>query len=397
VSTAFSRARRTLEGDGFGRPLAGLLLALILLAGWSSWFFRSQVDRFEVSDVARLEVERASHVLQSPVDGRVTVSRLALGREVAPDDVLLELDASAEHLQLQEEQVRLASIPAQVAALRAEIEAAEQARRDEQQASVAAGDQARAQHREADAGAQFAEQDADRLRRLRADGLIPERDYVRARAEAQSRRAGADSFQAALARLAGEQRTREADREVRLRQIQEQITRLDALRAASAAAIDKLRYEIERRVVRAPIGGRLGEVEIVRAGSVVSEGDKLCSIVPSGEVKVVAEFPPQSAIGRVRPGQSARLRLDGFPWMQYGSLSATVQSVGNEVRGGRVRVELTIKPDTKSVIPIQHGLPGSVEIQIERISPATLALRTAGRLIAAPTAVLASGTRPAVP
>ena len=397
VSTAFSRATRTLEGDGFSRSLAGLFLSIVLLGAWASWFFFSHVDRYEVSDTARLEVERASHVVQLPVDGRVTASRLALGADVKPGDVLLELDSHAERLQMQEEQARLSSIPSQEAALRAEIQAAEQARRDEQQASAAAADQGRAQQREAEANAQFAEQDEERLRRLRADGLVPDREYVRARADAQSRRAGVDGFQAALTRLLREQRTREADREVRLRQIQEEITRLEAQRAASVAAIDRLRYEIERHTVRAPIGGRLGGVEILRAGSVVGEGDKLCSIVPSGEVKVIAEFAPQAAIGRVRPGQSARMRLQGFPWTQYGSLAATVQNVGSEVREGRVRVELAIDPNNHSAIPIQHGLPGLVEVHIERVSPATLALRAAGRLVAAPGTVAASGAARTTP
>ena len=388
---------RTLEGDRLGVLLARVACAMIVLGVWGAWFFLSRVDRYEVSDTARLEVARASHVVQSPLDGRVTAFSTILGKHVARGDVLLELDARAERLQLQEEQARLSSIPAQVEALRAEIQAAGEARRDEQQASAAAGDQGRAQQREAEANAQFAEQDAERLGRLKADGLIPDRDYVRARADAQGRRAGADSFQAALARLAGEQRTRGADREVRLRQIQEEITRLDAQRATSAATIDRLRYEIERRLVRAPITGQIGEVEILGAGSVVSEGDKLCAIVPSGDLRVIAEFSPQAAIGIVRPGQSARLRLEAFPWTQYGSLAATVQSVGNEVRDGRVRVELAIDTNTHSGIPMQHGLPGSVEVQIERVSPATLVLRAAGKLIAAPKAVLLSEARPAAP
>ena len=393
MSTAFSRAMRTLESDGFGRSLAGLLLSVVLLGLWAAWFFLGRVDRYEVTDTARLEVERASTALQAPADGRVAASHLTLGKEVKAGEILLELDANAERLQLQEEQARVSAIPRQIDGLHAEMQAAEQARRDEQQASSAAVDQARAQQREVEANAQFAEQDAERLRRLRADGLIPERDYVRSRADAQSRRASSDGFQAQITRLTREQRTRETDREVRLRQIQEEVTRLEAQRTASAATIDRLRYEIEQRVVRAPIDGRLGDVEILRAGSVVSQGDKLCSIVPSGEVKVIAEFPPASAIGRVRPGQPARLRLQGFPWTQYGSIAATVESVGSEVRDGRVRVELAIDPHNHTTIPIQHGLPGSVEVQVEQVSPATLALRAAGRLVTSPKTLAVSEAR----
>jgi membrane fusion protein (multidrug efflux system) len=78
------------------------------------------------------------------------------------------------------------------------------------------------------------------------------------------------------------------------------------------------------------------------------------------------------------------MRLDGFPWTQYGTIAATVTSVASEVRDGRVRVELTVHPNPASPIPFQHGLPGSVEVEVEHVSPATLLLRVAGKLLAKP-------------
>jgi membrane fusion protein (multidrug efflux system) len=78
------------------------------------------------------------------------------------------------------------------------------------------------------------------------------------------------------------------------------------------------------------------------------------------------------------------MRLDGFPWAQYGSIPATVSRVAGEVRDGQVRVELGITPTAAFRVPLQHGLPGSVEIEVERLTPAALLLRTAGRLLAAP-------------
>jgi membrane fusion protein (multidrug efflux system) len=86
------------------------------------------------------------------------------------------------------------------------------------------------------------------------------------------------------------------------------------------------------------------------------------------------------------------LRLDGFPWAQYGSLGATVSQVGSEVRGGRVRVELLLDAHSASRIPRQHGLPGSVEVQVESLSPAALALRAAGRMIGESTRLPATQT-----
>ena len=150
------------------------------------------------------------------------------------------------------------------------------------------------------------------------------------------------------------------------------------------AEIGRLDYEVDNRHIRAPIAGLLGEVSTLRIGAVVREGDKLGVVIPQGNLRVVAEFSPSAALGRVRPGQPARLRLDGYPWAQYGSISATVATVASEVRAGHVRVELKVHPERASRIPLQHGLPGSVEVEVEHVSPATLALRTAGRLVSTP-------------
>ena len=101
-------------------------------------------------------------------------------------------------------------------------------------------------------------------------------------------------------------------------------------------------------------------------------------------LKIMTDFLPPAALGRIQPGQPARLRLEGFPWTQYGAVSATVASVASEVRDGWVRVELAVRPDAAPPIPLQHALPGTVEVEVDHVSPATLVLRTAGLLFTGP-------------
>jgi hypothetical protein len=96
------------------------------------------------------------------------------------------------------------------------------------------------------------------------------------------------------------------------------------------------------------------------------------------QLSVVALFHPSAALGRVRSGQLARVQFDGFPPAQYGSTPARVSNITPELRDRRVRVELTFEPGVLSRIPSQHGLTALVEIEIERVSPATLVLRSAG-------------------
>jgi multidrug resistance efflux pump len=391
MATAFIRTMRSLEADRFQRTLVFPVIFGGLVAIWCGWFFLARIERYEVSNVARLETDQGSYVLQSPTSGRVTSIRLLLGQPVEAGDVLVQLDSNRERLQLAEERARLAALNPELEAHHKETGSLEQARLREHQATSVAVQEALAHYHEAEARARYATNEAKRLKSLRANGLIPEREYAQGDAEAMRREAASEGLKLVAARLESEQATRDSDRDASVNHISAEIESLRGQTTTIAAAIDRLQYDIERRVIRAPARGRLADVAVLRIGAFVQEGDKIGSIVPEGTLRVVAEFLPAAALGRIHPGQRARLRLQGFPWAQYGTIGATVASVGGEIRDGRVRVELNVNAPTSSSIPLQHGMPGEVEIEVERISPATLILRAAGRLVAAPRSTFTSG------
>jgi membrane fusion protein (multidrug efflux system) len=379
---AFARFLRSLEADNFTRSAASLLLAFFLLGAWTAWLILARVTLYEVSDAARLEADQAGYTLEASVPGRVVSANLAVGKEVKAGDVLAQLDTSEQRLQLDEERARLASITPQIQALAGQIAAEEQAITEARQAGRVALEEARARVEEAESAAQYAEEQAKRLSALFAESVISEMEVLRAKAEAKSRRAGVDSLRLSVSRVEREQYTRETERRAGIERLLRERSLLEGQRSASASVVERLQNEIEKRVIRSPATGLLGEVANSKPGAVLREGDKLGTIVPAGEIRVVAEFSP-SALGRVRPGQSARVRLASFPWTQYGSLTATVKSVASEVRDGKIRVELEVRNAPSSPIPVQHGLPGTVEIEVERVSPATLLLRTV-KFLAAP-------------
>jgi membrane fusion protein (multidrug efflux system) len=387
MPTAFIRTLGSLRADSFRRSVGGLLPAAILLGGWTAWLFLARVSRYETTDSARLEVDRATHLLQAPYGGRVVASRLVLGRTVEAGEILVELDANPERLQMQEERARRKAIDPRVESLRQQLTAATQAASRDRDAARAALEEARARVLEAEQPARFGEADAARLKQLLSEGLTPERDYARAQAEADRARAAVESWRQALTRQEREQRTHESDRDAQMRALEGEIRRLEGESVTSGAAIDRLQYDVEKRRIRAPIAGRLGDVATLRPGAVLHDGDKLASIVPSGGLRIVAEFDPPAALGRIRPGQAARLRLKGFPWAQYGSIAGRVTTVGNEIRDGRVRVECDVAGGAANLIPAQHGLPGSVEVRVEEVSPAALAFRVAGEWIGSPRGV----------
>lgn len=384
MSATFSHSLRSLNADGFRYSIAGVLLAAALLGFWVGWFLFARVTLYEVTDTARLEVDQEVYPIQASAAGRVVATRLTLGGEVQAGDVLVELDAEAERLRLEEERASLATLSVQLAVSRKEVVAEERAGREDQRAARAALDEARVQAKGAETAVSFAEEEVKRLTRLQAGGYVAELDLLRTQAEAQKRRTAANALRLEMSRLEKDQQTKKSDRKARLERLNREVSQLEGQMATTTEVIERLAYEIEKRRIRAPAAGRLGEVANLRIDAFVPEGDKLGAIVPQGELRAVAHFLPPPALGRIQPGQPARMRLDGFPWTQYGTIAATVTSVANEIRDGRVRVELTVHPDPASPIPFQHGLPGAVEVEVDRVSPATLLLRIAGKLLARP-------------
>ena len=377
---AFSRTLRALGLDRIQRSILLVGTAAGLLGAWFAWLLLSEVSVLAVSETARLESDQAVHPIQAPVSGKVVASALHPGRRVERGEVLVELDAERERLQLAEERASLQSLESQIASVDGESEATERTREEKSAAGRAALAEAGALWHEGDALAGFAEERHRRLRQLHASGLVAEVEMLDAAAEAERRRSVADALRLARQRVSSQQRGEDLGVQADLLALRRARALLEGQVATKTRALSRLEHEIERRRVRAPASGQIAESAELRVGSFVSEGARLGSVVTAGELKLVAHFRPSAALGRTRPGQAARLRLEGFTWLHYGAVGARVASVAAEPRDGSVRVELTIHPSPGSRIPLQHGLPGTVEVEVERVSPAALLLRAAGKL-----------------
>lgn len=359
-----------------------LIGATILLGAWLLWACLARVTLYAVSTEARVERANATYAISSPLLGSVVRADLAIGRRVYRGQLLVELDSRAEQLQLVGRRAEHAGLAPQVERLRARIAAERGALGEEQGASRLASEEAGRRAEEARVAADTAEADAARLRSLRARGLVSVRELERAEADARMRGEAAAALATAGQRLPREQRARDNTRSAHLAELEGELAGLMARQAIIDADVQRLGYEIERRSIRAPVDGRIGEAAILRPGAVVDEAQRLGSIVPEGNLAVVAQYPAEAAVGRIQAGQRAVLRLDAFPWAEFGVVGATVTQVAREIRDGRVRVELSIDPDPGFRGRLDHGMPGSIEVAVERVSPMALALRTAGQWFA---------------
>ena len=379
-SGSFFRSVRSLDADGFRWSIVVICLAASLLAAWGAWFILGSVSVYAKTDMARFAVSRSAHPIEAIADGRVIWTTLTLEQKVEKGEIVAEIDSKPLKRQLQEERMRMVALTSQVDALQKELAAEKRALGQANSAALAEIDEAKARLREAEALSQLAEKEAGRSNSLFARNVVSEATKDKAQTEATRKRAAVESLQFYTKKLQFKLNLGKNDRQAGLKHVESEITEIEGYIAAAAGLVERLEYEIDQTRIRAPITGRIGEVAEISIGKVVQKGDRLATVIPSGTHKIVANFPPAEALGRIRPGQTAWFRLHGFPWAQHGTIAATVERVAREVRDGLVRIELSINEEQVSLIPVQHGLPGTIEVEVERICPALLALRAAGRL-----------------
>ncbi len=379
ATTPFSETLATLLADR-GRSTGWMLLvtALVLIA-WGYWAVRAPVTLYEVSASARVEVDGATYPLESPLPGRVVSVNLRVGQPVRKGDVLVEIDSTADRLHLRQEEIRANGLAPEITRLRSQITAEEQARLQEHRASASSAQVAAGRIREADTESRYAEGEVARMEALFQHGLVPSRDLEKSRADARRLGDRGATLEAAARGVPQEQATRDRERDVRIEALHAQIAALQAQGGTVTAGIERLAHEMERRTVRAPVDGVVGEAIALRPGVVVREAERLGAVMPEGRLLITAQFPADAAFGRIRAGQPATLRLAGFPWAEFGTVSATVARVSREIRNGSVRVDLTIEPGPSFRGELEHGMPGAVEIAVDHATPMALVLRALGQ------------------
>lgn len=379
MPTPFSSTLRSLETPFAPARFAVAALVLALLTAWLVWFVRAPITLHAVSLTARVEAERQPHDVASPVGGQVVRIAMVLDQPVAEGDLLLEIDSGQASLLRDAQQALLDASRSTLDALQRQRIAETRQLAELRQGARVGAEEARSWLRRSQAQAREAETRAERARRLAADGVVSQAEATRTAAEAEALRAEAEASARAVDRRRSDDAVAEAEIAALLDQLEAEIAREQGRSAQAEAEIARLDDVLERHRVRSPVAGRIGDLGEVRVGSVIEAGERLATLVPDGSLRIVAEFEPAAAVGRIRTGQSATVRLDGFPWTRFGTLRATTSRVGSEPAAGRIRVELEPHPETAPDLPLHHGLPATVEVAVEQATPAGLVLRIAGR------------------
>ena len=269
------------------KKIIGLLLFLcavvVVAAGWT--WARSSGETS--TDNAYIRGDATS--LAPKVSGYVTAVEVADNQTVRAGDVLFRIDD-------RDYRARLAQAVANVEAAQARLTNVDA----EVRLQHALIRQAEAQRRSNVAEMHLATKASNRRREL-----------VRSRFVSQAQVDESDAAQSSTeASVSAASATVEAQ--------QKRIVVLAAQREAAVAAVaqaqalrDLAQIDLDNTVVRAPIGGVIGNRQ-VRIGRLVVPGASLLDIVPVDDLWLVANFK-ETQLEHLRPGQRVRITIDGYP------------------------------------------------------------------------------------
>ncbi|GEN11379.1 Multidrug resistance efflux pump [Myxococcus fulvus] len=367
-----------------------LVCAGLALLGFGALFFieldvvvRAQAVVAPVGETARVQAQRS---------GVVADISVREGQQVERGAVLLRLDDAQvrTRLKLLEQQVaeargRVSMLEALVASRADAYGVQVRVRKATAVEAVARLEAARAQvsarEREAEARARDARQ-AEQLKAkefvapVEAENAATEAEVARSQVEAA--RAAARELEASLGRLELEQRGLEGDARV--------ASLADGASLAAAKVeleryegeLEETRLEVARWEVVAPRAGTVQGLTVFDRGDVVQAGSVLGLVVPSEDALVVRAAVTSEGITFLREGQAVRIKLDGYPFQDFGVLLGELSRVAGDTTRRqddtlgtspyRVDVRVPEAPRSTAGVPVKlrPGMTGTAEFVVRR-------------------------------
>jgi HlyD family secretion protein len=96
------------------------------------------------------------------------------------------------------------------------------------------------------------------------------------------------------------------------------------------AQIKEINFDKSKTLLVSPVKGKVFNLISVSEGFAANQGETLLKIVPSGDTEAKI-FLKNSDIGFVKNNMKAKIRVDAFPFTQFGSIEGILKSIGDEV------------------------------------------------------------------
>lgn len=306
--------------------VAGVAVVVLAGIGWGGYrYFQGQRDFVSTNNAY---VRGDILTVGAKIPGRLLGMYVGVGDAVKPGQLLGELDAAEIKIQLKQAEANLAAARAALGSSEATV-TLQQAQTVGQEAQAAAGVQAAL--RQADAARVAAvrtESDFNRLTALFREGGVSRQQYDTARAAMDTARAQVRAAEAQVrAARATEAIAVSGETQVQVRK--KAVEASQAQIAQAEAAVAAARQQLANTRLVAPVAGVVAKKNLM-GGEMVQPGQAIAEVVDPTSVYIEAMID-ETAIARVRPGESVRVDVDAYPGQHFkGTVALIGAATGSE-------------------------------------------------------------------
>lgn len=160
-----------------------------------------------------------------------------------------------------------------------------------------------------------------------------------------------------------------------LQQLQVEITQLKTQIAEGKKALSALQLKIEEQTIKAPVNGVISSLELQNIGQIVQSGDTIAELAPENMPLVLSALLPSQEAGLVKKGMPVKIKLDAYPYQDYGVINGTVSSISSDSKpheqlGQVYQIEIGLNQnyimDEGKKVTLKPGQTGNAEIILRR-------------------------------
>jgi HlyD family secretion protein len=174
--------------------------------------------------------------------------------------------------------------------------------------------------------------------------------------------------------------TKIADNDKRIAEIDSQLRKAIVENEKSIAEMDNQisqnQVSLDYQEIRSPVNGKVFDLKASNPGFVANSTEAVLKVVPENSLKAEV-FLTNKDIGFVRAGMPVDIRIDSFPFSEFGDIKGTLESIGSdalpptEIRPYysfpvkvRLNQQALILKDKQ--LPLQSGMSVSVNIKLRK-------------------------------
>ncbi|HEY9596776.1 MAG TPA: HlyD family efflux transporter periplasmic adaptor subunit, partial [Cyanophyceae cyanobacterium] len=182
------------------------------------------------------------------------------------------------------------------------------------------------------------------------------------------------ALKAELAQKQAEGQRTQIEAQQQIQQLEVETTQLKAKIAETQNLLNQSKTKLKERYLYAPVDGVVSSLNVKNIGEVVEPSQTVAEVAPKNAPLILLASLPNQEAGFVKAGMSVQVRLDAYPYQDYGLIPGKVTSISPDTKpdqqlGSIYQVKVAL--DRNSVTSEQ----GSIQFKAGQTASADIIIR----------------------